>query len=121
MSWHHPIKHKTWLALCLLAGSAFAQDGQHVTSKESMHLDVRPFVEAVDTNHDGCMSLKEWKAAGAPMSAYLSLRDARGCVTLEKMETTPPPPGIDANGDGKLTLQEMIAYDKKMTALKRHH
>lgn len=77
-------------------------------------LDLHPFFDAVDTNKDGCLSAAEWKAAGAPQSAYDMLHDNRGCVTYEKMTITPAPPGVDLNGDGKLTLEELKEFDKKM-------
>ncbi|USX12365.1 hypothetical protein NHH88_22065 [Oxalobacteraceae bacterium OTU3CAMAD1] len=77
-------------------------------------LDVRPFVNEVDADHDGCMSKTEWMAAGAPVSAYKVLVDAKGCVTRAKMLATAPPPGVDLNGDGKLTLREMKEFDAKM-------
>lgn len=76
-------------------------------------LDVTPFVDAVDTNHDGCMNHAEWQAAGAPESSYQGLKDASGCVTASAMRAAAPPPGIDLNRDGKLTLEEMKEFDKR--------
>jgi len=114
MGWLFKIKRAAVLVTCFPVTVAFAYNGPPSAAGGRWHLDVRPFVQLVDTNHDGCMSLKEWKAAGAPMSAYRSLSNADGCVTYEKMMNTQPPPGIDANGDGRLTLAEMIAYAKKM-------
>lgn len=81
-------------------------------------MDVRPFVDEVDANHDGCMSKAEWTAAGAPASAYKVLADAKGCVTSAKMLATAPPPGVDLNGDGKLTLREMKEFDAKTTSFR---
>ncbi|WDS35035.1 hypothetical protein [Pseudoxanthomonas sp.] len=81
-------------------------------------LDIRPYVDEVDANHDGCMSYQEWVVkAGAPLSSYNMLKDDKGCVTYERMFNESAPGGIDANGDGKLTLAEMKAFDKKMAPL----
>ena len=44
------------------------------------------------------------------------LKNAQGCVTLERMNREPAPEGIDTNGDGRLTLAEMKAFDKKLGA-----
>lgn len=80
-------------------------------------MDVRPFIAAIDRNRDGCASREEWQRAGAPLSSYDMLKDARGCVTAEAMAKVPAPDGIDTNGDGRLTLAEMKAFDKKMAPL----
>ena len=76
-------------------------------------LDVSEFVAAVDTNHDGCISPQEWFGKGLPKSAHDMLVDATGCVTLKSMQAVAPPPGIDLNADGKLSVEEFVAYDKK--------
>lgn len=78
-------------------------------------LDVAPLIQAVDRNHDGCMDHAEWRGAGLPESAYAILKDGKGCVTLAAMNTNPAPDGIDLNGDGKLTVEEFRAFDKKMS------
>jgi hypothetical protein len=80
-------------------------------------MDVTGFIAEIDRNHDGCASKAEWQRAGAPMSSYNMLKDERGCVTVERMNQTAAPDGIDTNGDGKLTLAEMKAFDKKMAPL----
>lgn len=79
-------------------------------------LDVSGFFAEVDRNKDGCASAAEWKRAGAPDSAYRMLADDTGCVTLARMNAVDAPAGIDANGDGRLTLSEFKAFDKKMSA-----
>lgn len=81
-------------------------------------LDIAPFVAEVDADGDGCMTYEEWVVkAGAPVSAYNMLKNDKGCVTYERMFNESAPGGIDANGDGKLTLAEMKAFDKKMAPL----
>ena len=77
-----------------------------------LNLDV--LVAAVDSDRDGCMSHREWQAAGLPESSYEGLKDDKGCVTLAKLQATKPPDGIDLNGDGTLTVEEFRAFDKKM-------
>lgn len=86
----------------------------HASSKT---MDASPFFAAVDRDKDGCATQVEWKRAGAPESSYQMLKDDRGCVTLAKMNATNAPDGIDANQDGRLTLAEMKAFDKKMAPL----
>jgi hypothetical protein len=83
-------------------------------------MDVTGFIAEVDRNHDGCASRAEWQRAGAPMSSYEMLKDAQGCVTAAAMGAVAAPEGIDANRDGKLTLAEMKAFDRKMAPLMRH-
>lgn len=97
------------LIALVAAGAASAQTA-------SKPLDVSGFIAEIDRNKDGCASAAEWKRAGAPTSSYEMLKDAKGCVTVAGMSAEAPPPGIDANGDGKLTLAEIKAFDKKMSA-----
>jgi hypothetical protein len=75
-------------------------------------LDLYPFFIAVDTNHDGCLSEDEWKKAGAPISSFNMLNE-KGCVTYLRMYNEKAPDDIDSNKDGKLTLEKLIAFDKK--------
>lgn len=105
------------LAVATVAAFAvhFAQ-AQSATEVPGMRLDNAPLIKALDTNHDGCVTHAEWAKGGAPESAYRMLKDDKGCVTLAKMNAGDPPPGIDANGDGQLTLAELKAFDKKMSA-----
>lgn len=79
-------------------------------------LDNAPLITALDRNHDGCVSRAEWSRGGAPESAYLMLKNEKGCVTLARMNSESPPPGIDTNGDGTVTLAKLKAFDKKMSA-----
>jgi SnoaL-like domain/EF hand len=106
--------HFKQLALLLALGAASVVAVAQATGKA---MDVSPFFAEVDTNKDGCASLTEWKRAGAPLSSFQGLKDARGCVTLAKMNSTAAPDGIDTDGDGKLTLAELKVFDRKMAPL----
>lgn len=83
-------------------------------------LDLSVLLKAVDTNRDGCMSHQEWRSAGLPESSYQGLKDGNQCVTLARMKAEPAPDGIDLNGDGKLTVEEFRAFDKKMAPLMKN-
>jgi len=80
--------------------------------------DHAPLIAAVDKDKDGCMSEKEWKDAGLPDSAWkvISPNAKNGCVNEQVMLNTGGPDGIDLNGDGKLTLEEFIEFNKKISA-----
>lgn len=79
-------------------------------------LDVGPLFAEVDLNHDGCLSAAEWSGAKLPKSAYEMLKDAQGCVTVARMHAIAPPPGIDLDGDGKLTAAEFREFDRRGAA-----
>jgi hypothetical protein len=109
--WSHAMSFSLLPLLIALvaAGAASAQSA-------SKPLDVSALIAEIDRNKDGCASGAEWKRAGAPLSSYEMLKDAKGCVTVARMSAEAAPPGIDANADGKVTLAEMKAFDKKMSA-----
>ncbi len=44
------------------------------------------------------------------------LKDAQGCVTVARMHAIAPPPGIDLDGDGKLTAAEFREFDRRGAA-----
>ena len=79
-------------------------------------LDQKPFFASLDTNHDGKVTLAEWKAAGLPENVY-SMIDAKktGAATFADFEAHPPMSSFDANKDKKVTLEEMkAAIEKQM-------
>jgi EF hand len=79
-----------------------------------INLDKSELYKAIDKNKDGCMSYEEWHAVGMPDSSYNMLAKD-GCVTPKIMEDNgDPSTDLDGNGDGKITLEEFLAFDKKM-------
>jgi hypothetical protein len=81
---------------------------------KKINLDKSELYKAIDKNKDGCMSYEEWHAVGMPDSSFKMLAKD-GCVTAKIMEDNgDPSTDLDANGDGKITLEEFKAFDKKM-------
>lgn len=78
--------------------------------------DMTEFATEVDTNGDGKMSRSEWEAKGLPPSSFAGFEKGRGFVTLEDYRSHPAPPGIDLNGDGKLTVAEFKEFDRTRSA-----
>lgn len=99
--------------LALASGAALAQDEN---AKVATNPDFSPVTAAVDTDKDGNMSRAEWEAAGLPDSSFNMFENGRGYVTQTDYETNAAPDGIDIDGDGKLTVEEFIEFDKKMSA-----
>ncbi len=99
----------------ILAGcaSTSAEPGAGVSVANA---DFSPVLEAVDTNRDGKMSRAEWQHAGLPASSFGMFEKGRGFVTKADFDENPAPPGIDINGDGKLTVNEFRQFDRMMSA-----
>jgi hypothetical protein len=70
--------------------------------------DPAPIVDAIDKNKDGKMNKDEWLAAGAPIESFNSFigKSKKDFVTREEFMTETPPNGVDANCDGKFTIEE---------------
>jgi hypothetical protein len=70
--------------------------------------DASPIVDAIDKNKDGKMTKDEWLAAGAPIESFQSFtgKSKKDYVTREEFMTETPPNGVDANCDGKFTIEE---------------
>jgi len=77
----------------------------------TLTLDVTPFFDEVDTNHDDQITLAEWTAAGLIPQVYSMFdRDKKGYFTKQSMSAMKHPPVIDPDHSGKLTLEKMKAY-----------
>jgi hypothetical protein len=108
-------RHLAW-ALFGLLGLHAAGSAQGMKTMPVHALDIGPFVAEVDADKDGCMTYHEWvEVAGAPKRSFEMFKDARGCVTYARMDDEAPPEGIDTNGDGRLTVTELKAFDQKMS------
>jgi hypothetical protein len=112
------------LLLLMVVPCLAAPLGAQVADRPADHSrnpDMRPLAAQVDTNHDGRMSRAEWRKAGLPMSSFNGFEKGRGYVTLRDYQTHPAPPGIDLNGDGKVTVAEFRAFDRQMSAKMGRH
>lgn len=79
--------------------------------------DASPIADAIDTNKDGKLTHEEWEKAGAPepsWNMFMGKADtkAQGYITRAQFLAETPPNGIDANCDGKITLEEFLATKK---------
>ncbi|WP_051280027.1 EF-hand domain-containing protein [Novosphingobium acidiphilum] len=93
-------------ALALAAGTARAQQADPPMAPpaeqggEHHHGGGQRGFDAIDTNHDGFITLDEWKAAGR--------REDRFAM-------------IDADHDGRITRDEMRAAMARMRAMREHN
>jgi hypothetical protein len=79
--------------------------------------DATPIADAIDANKDGKLTKEEWIAAGAPINSfkYFTEKSKKDFVTRQEFLDEAPPNGIDANCDGKMTIQEFQEFDKKQS------
>ena len=77
-----------------------------------MTYDAKPIVDAIDKNKDGKMTKEEWLAAGAPIASFqmFTERSKKDYVTREEFLKEAPPNGVDANCDGKITIEEFHTF-----------
>lgn len=98
------------------AGPISAPAGGPPMGDPSKNPDMMGFAKEVDANHDGRLSRAEWQAKGLPSSSFNMFEAGRGYVTLEDYQKNAAPPGIDINGDGKLTVAEFKQFDAQGAA-----
>lgn len=103
----------TLFTLGLMVGGCASAQTPAPQAPNAKPLDITGFFAEVDKDHDGCITADEWYALGLPKSSHDQLVDSKGCITLAGMQAVAPPPGIDMNGDGKLSVAEFLAFDKK--------
>lgn len=105
-----------FMMLALGAGMIATGCSARPAAKADGKPDMSELAAQVDTNHDGRMSREEWQAAGLPMSSFNGFEAGRGYVTLHDYQVHDAPPGIDINGDGKVTVAEFQEFDRRMAA-----
>jgi hypothetical protein len=97
--------------------SAAAGPGKCPPYADSRKVDASPIFDAIDINKDGRATHEEWVKAKAPEPSWnmFNGRDAikqQGYITRAQFLAESPPNGIDANCDGKITLDEFLATKK---------
>jgi Ca2+-binding EF-hand superfamily protein len=98
----------------LVLGQEPAPKGPGMAMK---NFNVDDFVKQVDTDKDGSMSKEEWKAAGLidlPFSFCDTSKD--GEISEKEMAGCSLPEMMDSDGNGVLTVSEMIEFDKRMAS-----
>ena len=70
--------------------------------------DPAPIVDSIDANKDGRMTKEEWLKAGAPIESFQSFtgKSKNDFVSRQEFMDETPPDGVDANCDGKFTIEE---------------
>jgi hypothetical protein len=99
-------------------GNAPAQGGAAqggIDKSGDVKLDVTQFFNEVDTNKDNKISTKEWTAAGLD-EALLKFFDQKGegFFTKDTLANMSHPAALDANKDGKMTLEEVTKFTKSL-------
>jgi hypothetical protein len=93
-----------------------APQGTHQHSGKKV--DYSPFFEAVDKKHDGKITREEWNAAGLKDKQFIQLtkykKSDEQYVTQAQLDDMDAPAALDANKDGKITLEEFINFTKNI-------
>ena len=103
--------------LCLaLAGTALAEDSG------ARKFNYGPVYDAMDKNKDGKVNKEEWLASGLVQHTYDNLFihiDGNSDLIITKDEFTSSSPGfeVDANKDGKVSLEEYVKANNNQAAL----
>jgi len=77
--------------------------------------DASPMADSIDANKDGKMTKEEWLKAGAPIASFemFTGKSKKDYVTRQEMLDETPPNGVDANCDGKFTIEEFHNFGLK--------
>lgn len=105
-----------WFELLTFSHLAHAQDVPPPPPPPSgPPVDVMRLFHQLDTNHDGLVSEAEWRVLDLPMMAFKTLDlNKDGYLTPAEMASKAPPPGVDTDGDGYLSADELRAFAEKM-------
>ena len=82
--------------------------GGDAPAASSVQFDFTPFIQEVDTDQSGTISLAEWNASGVCESIFTMLHTTEGDMTIAELTARSPQAEADQNGDGKLNVEEMI-------------
>jgi len=82
--------------------------GGAAPAASSVQFDFTPFIQEVDTDKSGTISLAEWNASGVCESIFTMLHTSEGDMTIAELTSRMPQAEADQNGDGKLNVEEMI-------------
>jgi len=94
----------------VLGVSAIAQEppaGAPPAEEQDYTFDFTPFVEAVDTDGNGTLSLGEWQAAGVCESIFTMLHKGEGEMTVAELTVRMPQKEADQDEDGKINVAEL--------------
>ena len=105
------------LALLFVSTATYRADAATAAAQHCVKPSIEGMIVAIDRNKDGKLSHDEWRAQGLPESSFAGLSKGHGYVLPADWRAGDPPPGIDANGDCVITLDEFRAFDKKKSAL----
>lgn len=107
----------------LIAAPSFAQappgeapeagGGAGMPQTKSFNVDA--FVAGVDTNQDGFMTKEEFESAGLTDRMFLTPPfcdpDHDEKISKKEMEECKLPEAVDMDKDGKLTMEEVVAFE----------
>jgi hypothetical protein len=98
--------------------SAPAQGAAAPHKHNGKKVDYSPFFAAVDKKHNGKLTRDEWDAAGLKDRQFTELtkykKSDEQYVTQAQLDDMDAPDALDANHDGKITLEEFINFTKNI-------
>jgi len=90
-------------------GGSSPQDGQQHSG--DVTLDITPFFDSTDTNKDDNVSTEEWVSAGLDEGLFKFFdQQSQGFFTKKALADMQHPSAIDADKDGRMTLEEVIKF-----------